>query len=499
MTATVLVVEDDRALVRLFEYNLRKWGYEVITANRGDEFRNLYSAHPVELILLDIQLPDADGIDLLAEAKHRDPDISVVIMTAHGTIERAVDAMKAGAYDFLTKPIDWASLEITVKNAIERYRLTQQVTTLRETLGRRTRFQRIVGVSKKMQTLYSLIENVAVSNVSVLITGESGTGKELVAQAIHAVSPRRDTPIVDVNCAAIPSQLMESEIFGHEKGAFTGAGQRHIGCCERADKSTLFLDEICEMDISLQAKLLRFLQERYFQRIGGKNKIYVDTRIVSATNRNPLDEIREGRFREDLFYRLNVVNVQIPPLRERGEDIPLLAQHFLQRTNRESGKNFESISENAQDVLCRYAWPGNVRELQNVIAQAVALHNGKLIEVDMLPDHVRESTAEFEEQTSVFMPATAEAQNRELESPATDVGSEAIKVDEKDSESVDQLLPLSTVERVTIEKALRICSGNIPEVSHHLGISQATLYRKVKEFGLTISNYKEKKQHFSTE
>ncbi|HQO36799.1 MAG TPA: sigma-54 dependent transcriptional regulator, partial [bacterium] len=349
-------------------------------------------------------------------------------------------------------------------------------------LGRRKRFQSIVGVNEKMQALYSIIENVAPSNISVMITGESGTGKELVAQAIHRLSGRRDREIVDVNCAAIPAELMESELFGHERGSFTGANQRHIGCCERADKSTLFLDEICEMDISLQAKLLRFLQERYFQRVGGKERVYVDTRILSATNKDPLEVVRQGQFREDLFYRLNVVTIEVPPLRERRDDIPLLAQHFLETVSRENDKPFREISKEAAYLLSCHDWPGNVRELQNAVVQAVALHSGTTLAAEMLPPAMRrEITIPADFTVSTLAGPDIRPEPFQDSSTVPSDGGET------------QIIPLAETEKNEIERALRICLGNTGEVCKNLGISQATLYRKIKEYGLKTAQFKEKK------
>jgi len=481
MAAAILVVEDEDILHRLFIYNLKKWEYEAVAVKTGAEFREQYKRRTFDAVLLDLKLPDADGMDLLVEIKKHNPDIPAVIMTAYGTVELAVEAMKYGAYDFITKPFDWAKLQVTVKNAVERHRLTQRLTHLEQTLGRRKRFQSIVGVNEKMQTLYSIIENVAPSNISVMITGESGTGKELVAQAIHRLSGRRDREIVDVNCAAIPAELMESELFGHERGSFTGASQRHIGSCERADKSTLFLDEICEMDISLQAKLLRFLQERYFQRVGGKERVYVDTRIVSATNKDPLEVVRQGRFREDLFYRLNVVTIEVPPLRERRDDIPLLAQHFLETVSRENDKPFREISKEAAYLLSCHDWPGNVRELQNAIVQAVALHSGTTLTVEMLPPALRREIRippDFTISTLAGPDIRTEPFPDKSASPS-DSGE-------------TQIIPLAETEKKEIERALRICSGNIREVCKRLGISQATLYRKIQEYGLRTGQFKKK-------
>lgn len=491
MQTTVLVVEDDLTLVRMFQHHLNKWGYDMITANTGAEYRECHNLYSVDTILLDVNLPDADGIELLEEVRRRDPNVPVVIMTAYGTIERAIRAMKLGAYDFVTKPIEWAAMEVTIKNAIERNQLTRQVSHLQQTLGRRRRFHNLIGASKKMQALYSVIENVAPSNISVMITGESGTGKELVAQAIHAFSPRRDREIVDVNCAAIPREMMESELFGHERGAFTGALQRRIGCCERAHQSTLFLDEICEMDIGLQSKLLRFLQERYFHRIGGKDKITVDTRVISASNRNPWEEVEAGRFREDLYYRLNVVMIHVPPLRERRDDIPLLARHFLQLLTLENKKQFEDITDQANEVLCEYDWPGNVRELHNVISHIVALHSGGQITVDMLPDTIVHRNGQRGSNGGAAYyynyPVNGILGGDSFASPKLGYGNGHGVVSLPVEASV---LPLTEVERIAIEHALRLFCGNVPEVCHQLGISQATLYRKVKEYNLKIADFR---------
>jgi len=415
--------------------------------------------------LMDFNLPDGNGIAFIQEVHETAPDLPVIIITAHSSIERAVDAMRKGAHDFSPKPIDFNRLTVSVKNAVEWFALKRKVAKWER--SKKTGLCGLLGGSPEMQVIYRIIENVASSKAPVLITGESGTGKELAAQAIHQLSPRSKQELIDVNCSAIPKDLLESELFGHERNAFTGANERYIGRCERADKSTLFLDEIAEMNAALQPKLLRFLEEYAFYRVGGKEKVSVDIRIVSATNRDPMEAIRQGQLREDVYYRLNVVNVHFPPLRERPEDIPDLAAYFLEKFAKVNGKNFRKICADAENALCEYAWPGNVRELQNCIQQAVVLNTGERLELEMLPEPIRAKT-----KTQPISGADNKEEN------AIPSGAE------------DEIVPVEIFEKQAIEKALRITNGNVAKAAAGLHLSQATLYRKIKDYEIILKRFK---------
>lgn len=475
MKPRLLVVDDDQGTCLLLEAQIEALGYDVETEGSAEELRNALQRYPFSAILMDIGLPDGDGIELLQEVKQSHPAIPVIMITADGSIERAVESIRHGAYDFISKPIDNARLEVAVQRAIERYTLEQKVDQFERT--HRKGLCDMVGRSPSMQVVYHIIETVAKTNASVMITGESGTGKELVARAIHQLSPRSSLHMIELNCAAIPKDLLESELFGHERHAFTGANKRQEGRCEQADKSTLFLDEIAEMDMNLQPKLLRFLQEHSFYRIGGKNKITVDTRIISATNRNPLDAIRENHLREDLYYRLNVVNISLPPLRDRGVDILDIAKVFLTRYSNEHVKQFESISESCKERLLEHNWPGNIRELQNCIQQSVVLHSGNVLEPEMLPPTV------WKKQATVPVPQIESAPDSVEEKPAESESSS--------EKTTTKIVPLIELEKEAIDNALQVTRGNVAIAAGALQISTATLYRKIREYNLNVKAYKE--------
>ena len=452
MRNTVLVIDDDPIILSFLEHGLSRFGYEVRTGESAADLWKQLETIPPDVVILDVMLPDANGVDLLPDLRERQPSLPVIVSTGHATVDLAVEAMKRGAYDFVTKPVDLGRLEITLRHATESRDSSEALAAYRRALGALESCGEMVGRHPIMQILYAQIENVAPSNVPVLITGESGTGKELVAQALHAKSKRTRGPFVDINCAAIPRELLESEMFGHEKGAFTGAHRQYIGCFERAHGGTLFLDEICEMDIQLQAKLLRVLQDGRFTRIGGDQKIVADVRIISATNRDPEQALEQRKLREDLFYRLNVVHLHVPLLRERQSDIPLLARHYLERLSRLHKKSFRDFEEEALEALVACPWKGNVRELINVLEQAVVLNQGEIITLTMLPPHV----------------AQAARQGQAVEQP-TENG---------------EVLPFWLVEKIEIEKGLRLTGGNVGEAARKLQLSQATLYRKIQKYGL---------------
>jgi DNA-binding NtrC family response regulator len=381
----ILVVEDDAAARVGLEQLIRGWGFDVEAAADGEQaLERIASFHP-GIILTDLVVPKIGGLDLLHRVAELGEHVTTVILTAQGTIETAVEAIKQGAYDYLTKPVDLPRLQILLGKIIERHETLREVRVLRRQLSEYGMFGRLVGNSAEMRKIYHVIEQAAPTNASVLISGESGTGKELVAQTIHQLSARASATYVPINCVAIPDMLLESELFGHERGAFTGAVERRPGCFEIADHGTLFLDEIAEMTPPTQVKLLRVLQERTFRRLGGRMEQAVDVRIIAATNVDPQNAVKEGKLREDLYYRLNVFEVNLPPLRERKGDLPLLIEHFVNEYNARHGRSVAALEPRAMDLLCAYPWPGNVRELRNVIERATIVANGHFITIDDLP------------------------------------------------------------------------------------------------------------------
>jgi DNA-binding NtrC family response regulator len=384
----VLIVEDDPATRSGLAELVQAWGFQTDEAVDGeDALRKVTNFRPA-IIVSDLVMPRLGGHELLRTLKDQLSDLTFILLTAQGTIESAVEAIKDGAYDYLSKPVDPQRLKILLQKAVERQETLREVRLLRRQLREQGSFGRIVGNSPGIRALYRVIEQAAPTAASVLIWGESGTGKELIAQTVHELSPRASFPFVAINCAAIPETLLESEIFGHEKGAFTGAHDRRTGVFELAHRGTLFLDEIAEMQPATQVKLLRVLQERTFRRLGGRQEQSVDVRVIAATNRDPAEAVREGKLREDLFYRLNVFTVELPPLRARREDIPLLAQAFLHEFNQRNGKAVRAVDQDAMYLLEHYPWPGNIRELRNVIERATILAEGDFIELKHLPPTV---------------------------------------------------------------------------------------------------------------
>jgi two-component system, repressor protein LuxO len=410
----------------------------------------------------DVLLLDADGdgeavLSALSDVKAEFPEMPVILFARDADMPLVVDAMKTGAFDFVSKPLDLTRLDIAIKNASQLHRLMQRVNQLQDKYQRSGTFQNMVGQSPRMRQIYDAIEHVSRTDVTVFVTGESGTGKELVAQAIHELSERRAHPFVALHCAAVPREMLESELFGHERGAFSGAEARYVGAAEQADGGTLFLDEICEVDPQLQSKMLRFLETKRFQRVGGTEVVKVNVRIVASTNRDPMEQIRQGRLREDLYYRLNVVPLEMPPLRERRGDIPVLVAHFLDRFTQKYGKYFYDCAPEAMDSLTRYAWPGNVRELENVVERIVVLNNASQITARLLPHNVIQGAA-----------AAREGDPSEL-APGPDV-----------------ILPFDEVEKREIARALRICGWNVAKAAERLELGQATLYRKIKKYGIRL-------------
>lgn len=384
----ILVVDDERSMRELLAIVLRREGYEVLLADNGRDAISLLERQPVDLLISDIRMPDVSGVDVLQAAKSIDQDILGIMITAFASTDSAVEALRMGAYDYLTKPFDVDELKLIVRNALERRQLRQENVLLKRALQSSHQLAGIVGRSEPMLAVFKLIETIAPTNSTILITGDSGTGKELAARAIHFHSLRRDQPFVAVNCGALPETLLESELFGHLRGAFTGAASNKKGLVEVAERGTIFLDEIGETSPMMQVKLLRVLQERRFRRLGGTEEIEADIRVIAATNQDLARLVADGRFREDLFYRINVIPVHLPPLRERQEDIPLLADHFLAKYREQMGKAISGISGDAVARLQAYGWPGNIRELENVIERAVALEHSPTILPESLPLHI---------------------------------------------------------------------------------------------------------------
>jgi len=447
----VLIVEDTPSMAELYAAFLDGCGYAVTIAETGKEALATIRRDLPEVVLLDIHLPDISGLEILKIMREEEIPSACVVITAHGSINVAVEAMQGGARDFLVKPFTKDRLVVTVRNVAQHASLERIVERLKEDYGPGG-FYGILGSSLPMQAIYRTIDSVAPSRATVFITGESGTGKELCAEAIHRASPRRDKPFVAINCGAIPRDLMESEIFGHVRGAFTGAAADREGAGRRADGGTLFLDEICEMDLDLQTKLLRFVQSGMVQKVGGDRPDKVDVRFICATNRDPWAEVEAGTFREDLYYRLHVIPVHLPPLRERDADVIEIARALLTRLAREEGKNFAGFSAEAEARLLAFPWPGNVRQLQNVLRNVVVLHEGSMVEAAMLPATLMKGAAP--------------------PPPAAAFAVEALPQDE------DGIRPLWEVEKEIIEAAVAACGGNVPRAAARLQISASTIYRK---------------------
>ena len=471
---SILLVEDTVALARTYEAYLKNGAYDVVHVETGAEGMAGVSQNPPEIVLLDLVLPDMDGLEILKRISEEEIPSAVIVITANASLNTAVDAMRLGAMDFLVKPFSAERLLVTIENVIERQRLNKIVNTYRNDIDRRE-YAGFIGASLPMQSVYRIIDSAAGSKATVFITGESGTGKEVCAEAIHSKSPRKSGPFVAINCGAIPKDLMESEIFGHVKGAFTGAVADRDGAATKARGGTLFLDEICEMDMSLQTKLLRFIQTGTFQKVGGSKTEEADIRFVCATNKDPLVEVAEGRFREDLFYRLHVIPIAMPPLRERDLDVLAIAENLLSAYAGEENKSFKGFSDGVRGIFATYQWPGNVRQLQNVIRNMVVLNDGDEITEDMLPAPLDE----FIGKAAPIAPVDS-IKNQDSKSGA--VGAVNAKTESGATAFIplcaDDIRPLDETERDIIEHAINICDGNVPKAAMHLGISASTIYRK---------------------
>jgi len=451
--AKILVVDDEHLIRWSLEQSLKKQGYEVSTAGTGEEALKLVHDDPPELMLLDIQLPGMDGLEVLEKVKEVDEDVIVIMVTALGVLETAVKAMRMGAHDYINKPFNLDELSIVIKKALETRELRKEVAHLRSTQSEKYGIDKIIGKSRHMNQVLEMVRKVAKSDAStVLILGESGTGKELIAKAIHYESARADKPFMAINCAAMPETLLESELMGHEKGAFTDAKSQKKGLFEVADGGTIFLDEIGDMEIGMQAKLLRVLEERTFRRIGGTKEIPVDVRVVSATNQELLKKIEEKTFRNDLYYRLQVIPIYLPPLRERRDDIMPLTEFFIAHYSREFGKNIKGISKMARKFLEEYDWPGNVRELRNIIERAIILENEEMLMLEHLPG--------------------------ELITRAGDGGSSPFSF-RIPPEGVD----IEDVERELIRQSLEMSEGNQSQAAKRLNLGIDAFRDRMKKFG----------------
>jgi two-component system nitrogen regulation response regulator GlnG len=467
--ARILIADDEDSLRWVLEKGLRQAGYEVASVKDGDGAIRAVEAEPFDLVLLDVRMPGTDGLAALARLRERCPETQIVVMTAHGTMETAIQAMQRGAYDYLAKPFDLDEVLLLAERALAASRLTQEVARLRTGLSEVWEFGALVGRHPKMQEVYKTIGRIAASDVTVLLRGESGTGKELVARAVHHYSRRAGRPFVAVSCAAIPATLLESELFGHERGAFTDAKERKLGKLELSHGGTLFLDEIGDMPVDLQTKLLRALQERVIERVGGHEPIRIDVRVLAATNRDLEALMRDGRFREDLFYRLNVVAIQLPPLRERRRDVPLLVEHFLAKHAGELGER--GVAPESLDRLVGYDWPGNVRELENVVQRAMVMATGGVI----LPEHL--PIGPVSAAASVAVDATLEdIIERKLMECVRGLRAHA-------SANLYDLM-VGLVEKPLLRAVLRETGGNQVRAAQILGINRNTLRKKLTEHGI---------------
>lgn len=450
----IFIVDDEPTTRRLISHWAETYGYKVKAFEGGEQCLEALDEGP-DTICLDIMMPGLDGIEVLKRIQMIDPELPVIMVTARDSLEVAVEAMRQGAYDYIPKPVDRNRLRSSLKKAVERYSMAKEINRLRKQLTRTYSFDNIVGKGPAMESVFKQIEKVLDNSINVFIQGESGTGKELVARAIHYHGPRRHGPFEAVNCGAIPENLQESELFGHEKGAFTGATQSQVGKVEMAQGGTLFLDEVGEMSPALQIKLLRFLQNKSFERVGGRKEIKIDIRIISATNKVLEREVESGNFREDLYYRLVVYPIKIPPLRDRKDDIPALAHHFLEKYREETGKHIEGTDHRVMEALMGYGWPGNVRELENVIHRGVVTSESQRLQLSNLPQKIIDS-------------ASAEETDRP----------------KKGMDLASKIVPMKTLEKRAMLHALNVTKGNLAVAAKELGMGRATFYRKMDKYGL---------------
>jgi DNA-binding NtrC family response regulator len=453
----VMVIDNEEGLCRMMEAVLSDNGYAVTAFTRSFEAAETFQAGQWDLVVTDIKMPGMDGLELLQKVKQKDPTVPVIMVTAYATVEMSIQALRKGAYDMLTKPFEPEELLYRVKNALQHTRLMEENRELREELVGRFHFDNIIGASKGLKELLERVEKIAVRDTSVLVTGESGTGKELIAQAIHYNSPRKEKKFVAINCGALPASLLESELFGYRKGAFTGAAENRRGLLETADGGTLFLDEVGNLPMTVQKTLLRFLQEQEFNRLGDPTPTKVDVRVLSATNSDLKIAVKAGEFREDLFYRLNVVNIHLPPLRERKDDIPLLAAHFIGLQNSKFGTQIKGLAPDAHEAAVEYAWPGNIRQLRNVIEASLAMEGSSYITLPVLSQFIEVASPELEGE------------------PVADEG--------------EYTKALSRFETEYIRGLLRKNNGNVEAAAKEAGTNMATIYRKIKKYGIRKDEY----------
>ena len=450
MKFNILIIDDEKNIREGLSASLEMEGYNTVLAENGKEGLELFAKGDIDLVITDLRMPQVTGEEVLEKIISGSPGIPVIVLTGHGSIDTAVEAMRKGAYDFLTKPLNLDRLTLIVKRALQGRELTLQHRLLQEELqelqGKKV-FESIIGKSSQMQKVFDMIKRVADSKASVLITGESGVGKELIANAIHNLSSRKEKPMIRVHCAALTETLLESELFGHEKGAFSGAVARKRGRFELANGGTIFLDEIGEINQNVQIKLLRVLQDKKFERVGGEETIDVDVRVVAATNKNLLEEIKKGNFREDLYYRLNVVHIEVPPLRERKEDIPLLVAEFIKTYAKENSKEIEGLDNKTRSILYNFDWPGNIRQLKNCIESAVVMCQGKIITVDDLPPGI-------------------------------------VTTNENETIKIPLGIPMEEAEKIIITENLAYFKGNKSKTADVLQIGRKTLHRKLEEYNL---------------
>lgn len=484
MAATILIVEDTESLATLYQHYLILTGAKSIVAPTAQAARTHLTEQEFDLVLLDVMLPDGSGMDVLEWIGQQATKPPVIVMTAHGTKELIMQSMRLGAADFVEKPIDADRLRVTVNNALKLTQLEKRVETYSASASKHG-FCSMVGSSPAMQTVYQVIQNAAPSKASVFITGESGTGKELCAEALHTCSGREKGSFVALNCAAIPKDLIESEIFGHLKGAFTGATNNREGAAGQANGGTLFFDEICEMDLNLQSKLLRFIQTGTYQKVGSEKLEKVDVRFVCATNRDPWEEVQKGNFREDLYYRLHVVPIHLPPLRERDDDVVAIAKTLFKRISKEEGKPFERLNVNAEALIRNYAWPGNVRQLENTIRNVVVLNSGGIIDGAMFPP-LRDKPGQIPASPSPAIPSTAspvptpsQPQLQPMIQPVSEPNTSLAFIAQPTQSTIE---PMWRVEKRYIEAAIEAFGGNVSKAAVALGINPSTIYRKMKDW-----------------
>lgn len=459
MEKLIFIVDDEASLLKMLTHWVQnQWNYKTKSFSTGQDALNSMSDNP-DLVLLDIMLPDINGLEILTKIKMKNPSLPVIMLSAQGSIDVALESIRMGAYDYFPKPVDKNRLEPAIRNAIKSYDLERELENLKENLQKEYKFENIISADRKMQDAFRMVSKVLDNDITVLIHGESGTGKELIARAIHFNGVRKNASFVVVNCASIPRELLESELFGHERGAFTGAHQRKIGKFELASGGTIFLDEIGEMEMSLQAKILRVIQQKEFERVGGNEVIKADVRIISATNRNLKIAVENKEFREDLYYRLNSFPINILPLRERKGDLVILIDHFIAVTNKKLNKNIKGITKSALKILYDYDWPGNVRELENTIERCIILCDGELIDTSVLPQHLREAggAMPLHKNNAIF---TEDA----------------------------PIIPFEKLKEEAIKHALKITDNNIVEASKKLKIGRATFYRLMEKYKINAKS-----------